>query len=214
MHGQPFRQQRLHRRQERGQITLQIRTEAQLLACRQDRHPVASQIATHQDRVTELNRRWADGGTRPQAAHGAGGDENAIPLAPLHHLGVAGHHRNAALRSHCADGSHYVPKHGHRQAFLQDQSQAEGQGACAHHRQVVDGADHRQPANVAARENQGPHHIRVGGEGQCPRPSSKRGSIVKDPIGGTEGRHKQLLNQPLAEAAAATMAQLNPFGGI
>jgi len=107
------------------------------------------------------------------------------PLPPLHHLGVAGH-----------PPERRTPQATVRMAATMCRSMAiarpssrirarlRAKGHCAHHRQVVDGADHRSAANVAARENQGPHHIRVGGEGQCPRPSSKRGSIVKDPSAG------------------------------
>jgi len=86
MHGQPFRQQRLHRGGSELQITLQSRTEAQLLVVpRRDLGALpqlAVQIATHQDRVHRAERRWVPmAGPGPSAATNGAGVMKDSPFA-------------------------------------------------------------------------------------------------------------------------------------
>ena len=102
-------------------------------------------------------------GTRPMPG---GGDEHLVALAAVDDLGVAGDQRHAGLvagRAHRGDDALQV---GQRQPFFEDERRREEQRRGAADGQVVDGAVDRQPADVAAGEEERPDHERVGGEGE------------------------------------------------
>ena len=179
------------------------------MAGRQDRHPMAAQIAAHEQLIAGadrggINRRW-----RLHHADAAGGDEHPVGLAPLHHLGVAGDDREAALLGRRRHRGHQTPQQRQLQPLLQDQAHTQVVRPGPGHGQVVGGAGHRQAADVAAGKFERLHHVAVGAEGQRARGELEPGGIVQH-LGriGIEGP-QLLINQLLHPGAAAAVGQLD-----
>ena len=93
----------------------------------------------------------------------------------------------------------------HREALFQDHAQAQIFGNCPAHRKVVDGAAHRQLADVPAGKEDGVNDKAVGGEGQgaadiqqCPVPQGGQ-------VGVLEGGKEQLGNELGGAASAAAV---------
>ncbi len=132
---------------------------------------------------------------RRHHADAGGGDEDAVALALLDHLGVAGDHRHAGLArggGHRLDDALQV---GQREAFLEDEARRQVQRPCARHGHVVDGAVHRQAADVAAGKEQRRDDVAVGG-------------ITRRPLGLRQQRLVVALAQPLVvEGARRTVAR-------
>ena len=97
-------------------------------------------------------------------ADAGSGDENLVALAAIHDLGIAGNQGHAGLGAACRMECDDAPKVVHRQAFFENECGREEQRPGAADRQIVDGAVHGQLANVAAGEEEGPHHEGIGGE--------------------------------------------------
>ncbi len=94
-------------------------------------------------------------GTRPMPD---GGDEDAVALAAIDDLGIAGDERHAGLVAglpHRGDDALQV---GQRQSFFEDERRRQEQRPGAADGQIVDRAVHRQPADVAAGEEERPDH--------------------------------------------------------
>ena len=131
------------------------------------------------DSRTTSPGRTLDGAIDPRVldhADAGGVDEEAVALAAVDHLGVAGDDRarpprRAAARIDATTRQQRL----HRQAFLEDEAGAQEQRPRAAHRQVVDRAVDRQRADVAAGEEQRPHDVGVGGERE-PRAAAGRGA--------------------------------------
>ena len=77
---------------------------------------------------------------------------------------------SAAARAHGLDDT---LKNFERQSFFNHESAGERNRFRASHRQVVDRAAHRQPANIAAGEEERRDHVRIGGERQ-PFPADRQ----------------------------------------
>ena len=150
---------------QRGAVALQDGLELDALAHRHDGDAVVADRAGNQDAVAgpgDADRQRS--ALRHQADAGSG-DEDLVALAPVHDLGVAGdqgHARLVAGLPHRGDDALQV---GQRQALLEDEGGREEQRLGAADRQVVHGAVDRQPADVAAREEQRADHEGIGGEG-------------------------------------------------
>jgi hypothetical protein len=113
-----------------------------------------------------------------QDADAGGGDEHAVALALLDHLGVAGHQLHAGFVRGPGHGFDDAGQVGQREALLQDEAGGEVEGGGPHHRHVVDGAVHRQAADVAAGEEQGRDHVAVGGHHQLALAQGQAGAVV------------------------------------
>ena len=181
--------------------------QSQAMAGRQDRQPVAAQIATHQQLIAHLDGPGADRGGALDQADAAGGEEQPIRLAPLHHLGVARHDGHAAGLCRPGHGGHDPPQARQLQPLLQDPGHADLLGSGAGHGQVIGRAGDGQLADVASGKFQGVHHIAVGGEGQCTggplqgrRIVQQQGWIAIQPA-------EFPIDQFLHQGAAAPMAQ-------
>ena len=106
--------------------------------------------------ISTLSPGWAPRGEivdagRDQADAG-GVDVDAVALAAVHDLGVAGDDRHARLCGRCLHRLHDPPEIFHRQPLFEDQPGGQRQRLRAAHGQVVDRAVHGQRADVAARE--------------------------------------------------------------
>ena len=94
----PARQHGFHQAGQRGAIALQGRLEAQPLADRHDGHAVPAQVAAEEHDVAGGHAPGRDVDARRHQADARRVDENAVPLAAIHHLGVAGDDLHAGLR--------------------------------------------------------------------------------------------------------------------
>ena len=93
-------------------------------------------------------------------------DEDAVALASVHDLGVAGdqlHPAAAAATLHRLDDP---PQRLHRQAFFQDQRRAEIERPRAAHGQIVHRAVDGERADIAAGKEQRSDNVGIGREGQ------------------------------------------------
>ena len=161
-----------------GGVRADLGAEAQVLALGHDRHPVVAQGAAEQDGIAGLGPVAGDVDARGDHPQAGGGDEEAVRLAPLHHLGVAGHHRDAGLVGRPRHAFHHPGQVGQGKAFLQDETRRQVEGAGAGHGHIVDGAMHRQAANVAAGEEEGGDDVAVGAHHQAPRRGLEQGLVV------------------------------------
>ena len=91
-------QEGLHQGPERGAIAEQGRVGLEAVAGHQDRHAMAAQVAAHHQLVACLDASRPDRFHRHQQADAAGGEEGAIRLTPLHHLGVPRDHLDGTVR--------------------------------------------------------------------------------------------------------------------
>ena len=124
----------------------------------------------------------------------AGGiDENAVAVAAIDYLGVAGNDRHA----HFAGGRRHRLDHAaerfHRQSFFEDEARGEIERLGAGHRQVVDRAIDGQLADVAAGEQERPDHEGIGRQGQSAAGDIHDRAIVGRPLRALagEGRAEQ-----------------------
>jgi hypothetical protein len=145
-------------------------------------------------------------------AHARGGDEEAIALAPVHHLGVAGDHAHAAAVCGGPERGHQPRQLVEGQALLQDEGRGEGQGPGPGHGQIVHGAVHGQLAQIPAGEAPGMHHETVRGESQPPGPGLQDGAVVEARGVGPQGGQEHTLDELLHQAAAAAVGHLDRVG--
>ncbi len=136
-----------------------------------------------------------------------GGDEEAVCRAALDDLGVAGDDRRPSLarrgRHAGADGAQVVEG----KALLDDEGGGERQRPRRRRRQIVDGAGHREAADVSARVDKRLHHVCVGGEGDAAG-RRERGRVVQPVeyrIG--EGAHEHVLDEVAVQLAAAAVPE-------
>ena len=110
-----------------------------------------------------------------QKAHAGSVDINIA--ATLYHLGVAGNDGHTGL----VGGGCHRPGNAAQVLSgapgLQNETGGQVLGCGATHQQVIDGAAHRQAANVAAGEKQGLYHKAVCGNSQLPA-AGHHGAVV------------------------------------
>ncbi len=164
---------------QRRRVRQDLGVERQVLALRHHRDPVVADAAADQDAVARPRPVGGDAHALGDDADAGGGDEDAVALAALDHLGVAGDDRRRrrpwrpraieatiALRSASGNPSSMI--------IPTDEIQRPGAG----HRHVVDGAVDRQRADVAAGEEQGRDDEAVGGHHHPPGVDLEAGLVV------------------------------------
>ena len=147
-------------------------SKVEVLAQRHDRHAVVAQRAGDEDRVAGPRAVARHLDALGHHAHARRVDEDAVALALLHHLGVAGDDRHARLPRglrHRLDDALEVRE---REALLEDEAGGEVQRLRARHRHVVHRAVHRQAADVAAGEEERRDDVAVGGHHEAARAAS------------------------------------------
>ena len=100
------------------------------------------------------------------ASHPGRGDEDAVPLAVLDDLGVAGDQLDSGLIGRPGHRRDDLLQIGQRKALLQDERRRHPAGQRPAGRQVVDRAVHGQRADVAAREERRTDDEAIGRERQ------------------------------------------------
>ncbi len=180
------------RRRHRRAIALDQRFELQAFARRHHRHAVPADVARQQDDVAHPHARGRHHGVLLDQSDAGGVDVEPVALAPVDHLGVAGHQHHAGRRGRGLHRLHDALQHLHRQALFDDEAGAEELRTRAAHREVVDGAVHGQRADVAAGKEQRPHDVGVGGErhlrGPHPQPRAVVALAERRVL---EGRHER-----------------------
>jgi len=143
-------------------------------------------------------------------AHAGGGDEYTVTLALLHHLGVAGDDVHAGLLGCLCHRHHNALQIGQREAFFEDEAGGQPKRRRPHHRHVVDGAVHRQTADIAAGKEQRRHHMAVGRHHQpAVRGRQQRAVVALAQIIVVESCGKQLFDQLRHGASAAAVAHIH-----
>ena len=94
-------------------------------------------------------------------SHSRGGDVDPAAGAPGHDLGVTGHDAGTRLRRGVCRGLHDASKLIQGEAFLDDEAQRQAQGPGPAHGEVIAGAEHGEPAHVAARKERGIHDVAI-----------------------------------------------------
>ena len=197
----------LHRRPEGGAIAEDRRIEGQSVTRGEDRQAMTSQIAAHQQLIPHRDRAGFDGAGAFDHAEAAGGDEQPVRLAALHHLGVAGDDGHATGGGRPGHGGDDAAQAGQVEALLQDQGDADAGGTGAGHGQVVGGAGDGQLADVAPGKFQGMDDIAVGGEDQGAGGKPQAGGVVER-LGGVAVETAQLpVDQRLRQGAAPAVAE-------
>ena len=116
---------------------------------------------------------------RRDPADASGVDEDAVALAAIDHLGVAGYDPHAGRSGGLGHRRDHAAERFHRQALFEDEACAEIRRPGSGHRQVVDGPVDGQFADVAAGEEQGVDDVAVGGEGQAARLGGQHRAVVR-----------------------------------
>ena len=130
------------------------------------------------DLVSRAGQLPGDFHTRGEAAHARGVDKNAVALAALHHLGVAGDDLHARLPGSCCHGLDDASQVRQRQALLEDETCAQVERHRPAHGDIVDRAVHRQAAYIAPGEEKRRYHVGVGGHYHPARRHIKTGLVV------------------------------------
>ena len=197
--------------QRRG-VAFDVALEGQPGAGGHDRHPVIGEKAGEEHRVSGVGQAGTELQPVGHHAHPGGGDEDLVRLAPGHDLGVAGDHRHPALARGRGNGIGEPFQVGQGKAFLQDQGQAQGEGGCALHGQVVDGPEHRELADIAAGKEDRVDHVAVGGEGEAAGRHGQHRAVLEageDRV--VQAGQKDRLDQVPAGDPAAAVVQKNAF---
>ena len=115
------------------------------------------------------------------------------------------------LRRRPAASRHHALQHVQRQPFFQDKAGGQRQRLSADHGHVVDRAAHRQPANVAAGEEQRPDDVRIGASRQtrtgCTARSARRRRRAARSAALSKAGQEQTCNQIAAESCPRAMAE-------
>ena len=210
---------------QRGAIALQRALETEPLADRHDRHAVPAEVAAQQDRVAGLDPGGRDLDALRHPADAGGVDEDAVALAAIDDLRVAGDDPHAGRPGGLGHRSHDAAKRFHRQPLFEDEARAEVGRLGPGHRQVVDRSADGQRADVAAGKEQRVDDEAVGGEGQPRAGGRQHGGVVRGRRGDegrgergegtfrcTERRQEHALDQVPHQPAAAAVRHLH--GGV
>ena len=106
-------------------------------------------------------------------------DEDAIALATVDDLGVAGHERDARL---CAGLAHRVDdarEIGQLQPLLEDEGGRQEQRLRTAHGEIVDRAVHGEPPDVPAGKEDRPHDKGIGREGEAGTVDAQRCLVLQ-----------------------------------
>jgi hypothetical protein len=138
-------------------------------------------------------------------------DIDAVALALLHHLGVAGDDGNlgsGGRQRHRVDNARQIAE---RESFLENEARRQVERRRAHHRDVVDRPVYRQAADVAAGEEQRPDDMRIGGQHQPAGGHRQHRRVVALPeIGIAQPAGEQLVDQLRHRASAAAVGHVDP----
>ena len=137
---------------ERRGVGLDGGGERQALALAHDGDAVISQCAADQHLVTGAADCSGELHARGHLAHAGGVDVDAVRAAALDHLGVAGDDGDARLARGLRHGVDDRSQVRHGVPLFQDEAAGEVAYARAGGGDVVDGAAHGEPADVAAGE--------------------------------------------------------------
>ena len=146
-------------------VAYQDRFKVQPLPDGHDGDTVVADGTGHKDAVA------GPGGVDREAApfrHRAdprGGDEDAVALAAVHDLGVAGDEGHAGFAAGVAHRIDDTPQIVQRQAFFEDERGREEERPRTAHGQVVHRPVHRQFADVAAGKEERSNDKRIRGDG-------------------------------------------------
>ena len=116
------------------------------------------------DLVAGLRARRLDVDPFRHDADPGGVNENFIGLAAIDHLGVTGHQLHAGFVGCRAHRLHNPPEILHRDSFFKNETDRKIKRARPAHREVVNRAVNGQFSDIAAREKDRAHDIRVGAE--------------------------------------------------
>ncbi len=124
-------------------------------------------------------------------------------------LGVAGDELNVRFATRLGQRPDDPPQIVHRQAFFEDEGRRKVEWDRTADRQIVHRAVHSQTTDVAAGEEQGPDHERVGGESQ-PRGgmSVGRRAICRAAVGRTARRRAERNDGLIFQRVQDQVAQL------
>ena len=160
--------------------------------------------AAHQNLISLLD--GLGGQPRPFHFSNTGGVEiNPVAVASLHHFGVPGDHLHPTGGGGVGQRGDDALQILHREALFQDHAQAQIAGHRPAQREVVDGAAHRQLADVPAGEEDGVNDKAVGGEGQGAGEIQQRPVPQGGQVGIAEGGEEQIFNELGGAASAAAV---------
>ncbi len=160
----------------------------------------------------DLGRR--DRGGRRDAADPRGVDEQAVGLAPIDDLGVAGDQADAGGVGATAHRLDHPAQGRDRQAFFEDEADAQAFGARAAHGEVVDGAVDGERADVAAGKEQRPHDIGIGREGGRAVDRQHGAVVAAVEFRIVERRANHVVDQAGHRPAAAAVGELDRFAVV
>ena len=180
---------------------------------RHDGDAVIAHGAREQDRIAgpRTVARDLDPGRHDTDAGGV--DEQAVGLAALDHLGVAGDDGDAGGARGFAHRAGNAIEIGERKALLDDEAGGEIERTRAAHGDVVDGAVDGERADVAAGKEQRRDHERIGRHHHAAGRDIEGGLVVAARQHRVvEGRAENLLDQLLHGAAARAMREIDAAG--
>ena len=200
-----------HRRGQRRAVAHDRRLEAEPFARGHDGDAVAADIAAQHHRVAGPHLLRRDRLAAPSTSPTPGGvDVEAVALAALDDLGVAGDEPHAGRRGRVAHRGDDAAQIVDRQTLLEDQPDAQIERLGAAHRQVVDRAVDGERADVAAGKEQRPHDIGIGREGQPRAADVEHGAVMREIVRRCRRRPGgRALDQPVRQQAAAAMGELD-----
>lgn len=171
---------------------------------------MVAQGAAHQHCITGTNLRAAQVHALGESAHATRINIDAVAMAPVHHLGVAGDEPYAGLARRLGHGSADAAQVIHGKALFQNEGAGEIQRAGAGGGHVVHGAAHRQTADVAAGKEMRRHHEAVRGVGDAltrREGRQHRRVIAAQKLVGAVGLEEHLVDDALHHGTAGTMPQ-------
>ena len=159
-------------------VGAEVALEPQVVAPRHDRHPVVADGAGDDEEVARPEPGVGDDAIGEGDAGGV--EDDAVHLSLAHHLRVArddGRVRLARGLAHRGDDALEVRA---REPLLEDDRAGEPERlGRAHHREVVHRAGDAEPADVAAREEDGVDDVRVGGDDEPAVADADRRAVVE-----------------------------------
>ena len=169
--------------------------------------PCAPERGGHDHAVSFADLRRREDVREHASSHAGRGDEDAAALARGHHLRVTGDDARVGLPCRRGGGFEDPAQVGDRKAFLQDESQGDADRLCPADGKVVAGAEHREPADVAAGEERGIDHVAVRGHEEI-RPDLHGARVGELGVGlAAEDRVDDRLDEVARERAAAPVLE-------
>jgi hypothetical protein len=212
--GAAGRDHRLDQAVQRARVGTQVGLESEALPRAEHRDAVRPDRTGQQHGVARGGRGRGRGDAGQAAADPRRHHEDAVGRAPSHHLRVAGDHRHPRRPGRRAGRRRHPAQVVDRETLLDHVRETQRHRHRGPHRQVVDRAVYRQGADVTAREEQRPHHVRVGAQRQFGAVDlDQRGVLERTGHRGvTQGRHQHLADQLGRQPAAGAVPQQHPLG--